>query len=270
MTSSRRMEFESHPVSTGEISHDVYLGPVRGPGVLLIHELAGLTENTFELAETITAAGFTVAVPHLFGRVRGEGTGAMASGIAGLLGRCIAREMSVFFREQPRKGTNWLQAAVSWLGENTESPRGVGVIGMCATGSFAMATVVDPAVGVVIGSQAASPAFRPAGWSVPGGDQAIGRSEAAVMVLRFRDDRKSAKARVEQIPVLRGKTPVIRHEGPDDPSLPHCARGIEVWDADRMRVVWASGSGHSVLNFDRVDLAVDEVVSFLTQYLRTP
>ena len=124
--------FERHTVGTGDVTHDIYLGPENGPGVLLLHELAGLTDNTLELADEISAAGFTVAVPHLFGRVGGEGTPAMLAGFAGLLGRCIAREMTFFVFNQPQRGAQWLSEAAGWLSERSASPRGVGVIGMCA------------------------------------------------------------------------------------------------------------------------------------------
>ncbi len=257
------MEFTPRPVSTAEVTHDVHLGPDNGPGVLLLHELAGLTDNTFELAEEITDAGFTVAVPHLFGRVGGEGKTAMAAGAVGLLGRCIAREMSCFVLNQPRKGTAWLAAAAGWLAGETKSPRGVAVIGMCATGAFAMAAVFDSNVGAVVGSQAALPWLRPGSWAIPGGDRKLADTDGGIMALRFTQDAKSPERRFVRLPELVGESTSVRRVGSDDPDLPHCDRGVEVWDGSRLHIVWAAGSGHSVLNFDRVDNAVAEVIAFL-------
>jgi hypothetical protein len=259
----RRSElpFESHRVTAGDIAHDVHLGPSRGPGVLLLHELAGLTDNTIQLAERITEAGFTVAVPHLFGRARGKGS--YVTGAVGLVGRCIAREMSLLARNQPERGTAWLAEAARWLGQKSDSPRGVAVIGMCATGAFAMAAVLDPRVGAVVGSQAALPLLRPGSWAIPGGDHQLSDGETGVMALRFRRDAKSAKRRFVRLPDLVGETTTSRIKGPDDPSLPACDRGIEVWDGDRLHLVWAAGSGHSVLTFEQVNRAVDEVIAFL-------
>jgi Dienelactone hydrolase family len=259
----RRVEFVSHRVTTSDVAHDVYLGPNRGPGVLLLHELPGLTDHTFQLAERITDAGFTVAVPHLFGRAGGNGD--PLTGAVGLLGRCIAREMSFLARNQPRRGTAWLAEAACWLStsEHSKSPRGVAVIGMCATGAFAMAAVLDPRVGAVVGSQAVSRVLRPGSWGIPGGDPQLADVETGVMALRFRRDNKSAKRRFVRLPELVGESTEVRTDGPDDPSLEPCDRGIEVWDGDRLHVVWATGSGHSVLTFHQVDRAVAEVIAFL-------
>jgi len=259
-----RKEFVPHPVQTEDISHTVYLGPRRGPGVLLLHEIAGLTTGTLELAEEITRAGFTVAVPHLFGRIAGEGPGAMAVGFRGLLGSCIRREMNLLVFNQPERGTRWLVEAVGWLAEKSDSPRGVGVIGMCATGSYALGAIFDARVGAVVASQAATPYFRPASWGVRGGDQRLGHGDTALMALRFQRDFKAAKRRVKRLPQILEVDLASERLGPGDPKLPKCDRGIEIQTGGRLRVIWADGSGHSVLNEERVDLAVAQMISFLT------
>jgi dienelactone hydrolase len=265
MEHERTMNFEPYPVSTPEVSHDVYLGPENGPGVLLLHELMGLTDETFVLAELITERGFTVALPHMFGPVRGKGS--TVAGAVGLVDRCIRSQMSVFARNQPTKGTDWLAEAASWLGERSTSPRGVAVIGMCATGAFAMAAVLDTNVRAVVASQAAFPVFKPESWSIPGGDVRLRRGDKGVMALRFRQDCKSAKRRVERLPELMEESPTSHREGPDDPRLEPYDRGIEVLKGERLHIVWADGSGHSVLNLKQVKLAVDQMVAFLHKNL---
>ncbi|WP_137844966.1 dienelactone hydrolase family protein [Microbacterium sp. 2FI] len=266
--STVRSGFVPHRVATPDQAHVVHLGPNGGPGVLLLHELMGLTDETFELAEAITAAGFRVAVPHLFGPAGGDGS--MPAGSAGLIGRCIAREMSLLARNQPRKGTEWLAEAASWLGTHTTSPRGVAVIGMCATGAFAMAAVLDPQVKAVVASQAAFPMLRPGSWAIPGGDEQLGSGDKGVMTLRFRRDCKSAKRRVERLPdLVGGEPPTHRREGPasPDPKAAPSVRGIDVSEGGRLHVVWADGRGHSVLTASRVDRAVVEVAAFLRKNL---
>ena len=265
------ISFETHPVSTGDVTHDVYLGPNRGPGVLLLHEVAGLTANTFELADGLSSAGFTVAVPHLFGRVRAEGGEALRTGAVGFLGRCIAREMSCLVANQPRRGTAWLAAAARFLADRSESPRGVGVIGMCATGSYALGAVFDANVGAVVASQAATPALRPGSWGIPGGLPAVRGSLKPVMTLRFQKDWRSGKRRVRRLQEAIGESGDVQRIGPDyDPDRPMCERAIEVTSGDLLHVIWADGSGHSVLNFDRVDLAVTKVIDFLDSSLKSP
>jgi dienelactone hydrolase len=256
---------EMMTVSTEHITHEVWFGPGNGPGVLLLHELAGLSQNTAALAESHIVAGFTVAMPRLFGRVGAVGNEGMAAGFASLLGRCIAREMSLFLRDHPPRGTEWLKKAVATLDGRSVSPRGVGVIGMCATGSFAMATVLDPQVGAVVASQAALPVLRPGSWGVPGGDQKLADGDAAVMALRFCTDGKSPRRRVTRLPERMNETLDSSTKGPVDPNLPHAERGIEVRAGKRLHVVWAGGAGHSVLTADRVDLAVAAVIEFLRE-----
>ena len=258
---------EMETISTNDIAHDVWFGPTLGPGVLLLHELAGLSNNTVRFAASLMDAGFTVAMPHLFGRVGAEGNEGMGAGAAGLLGRCIAREMSLFLRDTPPRGTEWLKKAAKVLGERSVSPHGVGIIGMCATGSFAMATVLDPQVGAVVASQAASPAFRRGTWGVPGGDRKLADGDTAVMALRFCTDAKSGKSRVKRLPDRMNETLSYRTSGPTDPRLPHAERGIEEGVGNRLHVVWAGGGGHSVLTAERVDLAVAAVIDFLRNNL---
>ena len=267
MDRAGKYPLETVTVSTEHITHDVRFGPVLGPGVLLLHELAGLSENTVALAESFMDAGFTVAMPHLFGRVGAQGNEGNGAGLKGLLGRCIAREMSFFLRDQPPRGTEWLKEAARVLGERSRSPQGVGVIGMCATGAFAMASVLDPQVGAVVASQAALPALRRGTWGIPGGDQRLAEQDTAVMALRFCSDAKSGKRRVQRLPDLRNTTVQSTSVGPTDPTLPYAQRGIELGTSDKLHIVWAGGSGHSVLTAERVDLAVDAVVDFLHQNL---
>ena len=257
-------------ISTDHITHDVWFGPKLGPGVLLLHELAGLSNNTVKFAASLMDAGFTVAMPHLFGRVGAEGNGGMGAGAAGLLGRCIMREMSFFLRDQPPQGTEWLKEASKVLGERSISPRGVGVIGMCATGSFAMATVLDPHVGAVVASQAALPLLRRGTWGVPGGDRKLADEDTAVMTLRFCTDAKSGKGRVKRLPERMNETLTYNTSGPTDSKLPHAERGIEEGVGNRLHVIWAGGAGHSILTSERVDRAVTAVIDFLRKNLSPP
>ncbi len=39
-----------------------------GPGVIVIHEIPGLTPEVIGFGEEVVAAGFTVVMPHLFGK----------------------------------------------------------------------------------------------------------------------------------------------------------------------------------------------------------
>ncbi|MDL9977895.1 dienelactone hydrolase family protein [Microbacterium sp. ASV49] len=114
-----------------------------GPGVVLIPEVPGITPEVLGLAEHLVESGFTVVIPSLFG------TPGHASSLAYSLGTivrlCISAEMRAFARNAHRPVTDYLRALASDLAARTPG-RGVGVIGMCFTGGFALATAVEPAV----------------------------------------------------------------------------------------------------------------------------
>ena len=40
----------------------------QGPAVVVIHEIPGITPDVIAFADEVAAAGFTVVLPHLFGR----------------------------------------------------------------------------------------------------------------------------------------------------------------------------------------------------------
>ncbi|MGN6131980.1 MAG: dienelactone hydrolase family protein [Nocardioidaceae bacterium] len=52
--------------SAAGYTHDTYRKGT-GPGVVVIHELPGMTPQVIAFAEEVVAAGFTVVLPHLFG-----------------------------------------------------------------------------------------------------------------------------------------------------------------------------------------------------------
>ena len=56
----------AEPFSAAGLTHDVYTRGA-GPGVVLLPEIPGMTPAVMALADHLVEAGFTVAVPSLFG-----------------------------------------------------------------------------------------------------------------------------------------------------------------------------------------------------------
>ncbi|MBX3099443.1 MAG: dienelactone hydrolase family protein [Salinibacterium sp.] len=125
-----------------------------GPGVVLIPEIPGITPEVLGLAEHLVERGFTVVVPSPFGEPgRPMTTGYLIRQVTRL---CVSSEFRAFAVGVHRPITDFFRAVASDLAERTPG-RGVGVIGMCFTGGFALALAVDDSVRASVLSQPAMP-----------------------------------------------------------------------------------------------------------------
>jgi dienelactone hydrolase len=145
--------FDPFPFSHGGETRTVYtLG--SGAGVVVMHEIPGITPEVEHFARRVAEAGFRVYLPHMFG------TPGKEFGVGYALGQmaraCIAREFSVLAKGGSSPITDWLRALCRHAHEECGGP-GVGAIGMCLTGNFALALMVDEAVMAPVLSQPSLP-----------------------------------------------------------------------------------------------------------------
>jgi len=125
-----------------------------GPGVVLIPEIPGLSPGVIGFGEHLVGEGFTVVIPSPFGTPgRPESTGYVLRTVARL---CVAKEFRAFATNAERPITKYLRAVAKDLATRTPG-RGVGVIGMCFTGGFALATAVEDVVKAPVLSQPSVP-----------------------------------------------------------------------------------------------------------------
>jgi hypothetical protein len=124
-----------------------------GPAVIVMHEFPGLSPSVLSLARVIADAGFTVYVPWLFGDV--NHTIDLAYSVRSGAAACISKEFAMFSRGSTAPVATWLRA----LAREVRSPKskGVGVIGLCFTGGFALATIQEPSVLASVVSEPALP-----------------------------------------------------------------------------------------------------------------
>jgi dienelactone hydrolase len=141
------------PFSAAGVTHEVYTRGT-GPGVVLLPEIPGLSPQVMGLANHLVDAGFTVAVPSLFGTPGRKVTPGYA--LATLARACIAQEFAAFARRADRPVAEYVRALAAHLHERAGGP-GVGVIGMCFSGGFALAAAVEPAVLAPVASQPSVP-----------------------------------------------------------------------------------------------------------------
>ena len=141
------------PFSAAGYTHDVYRKG-EGPGVVLIPEMPGLTPEVLGLGNHLVDNGFTVAAPSLFGT---PGAAAMRPGAVPVMVRgCVAKEFAGLATNADRPVAHYLRALARDLNEKTPG-KGVGVIGQCFTGGFALAAAVDDSVLAPVLSQPSLP-----------------------------------------------------------------------------------------------------------------
>jgi dienelactone hydrolase len=126
----------------------------EGRAVIVIHEVPGITPQVREFAERVAAEGFTVFMPSLFGTPNKAVT--QLYNAQQILAACIRREFSVLASRQASPITDWLRALCRHAHEELGGP-GVGVVGMCLTGNFALALMADETVMAPVLSQPSLP-----------------------------------------------------------------------------------------------------------------
>ncbi len=127
------------PVTGTAVTHPTYRKG-EGPGVIVIHEMPGLTTGVVGFAEEVVAAGFTVVLPHLFGpREQPFSTGDVLRALPSV---CVNREFTKIRRGVTSPVADWLRSLARELHADLGGP-GVGALGMCFTGGYALAMMVD-------------------------------------------------------------------------------------------------------------------------------
>ncbi|CAN5745299.1 dienelactone hydrolase family protein [soil metagenome] len=125
-----------------------------GPGVIVITEAPGITPLVADFARRVAALGCTAVLPSLFGEPGKEPSAAYAG--ATIAWACVSREFTTFVTGRTSPVTGWLRALTGEVHEECGGP-GVGVVGMCLTGGFALGIMVDDAVIAPVVSQPSLP-----------------------------------------------------------------------------------------------------------------
>src|ERR1700761_7519444 len=126
-----------------------------GPAVVIIHEIPGLHPLVIRFADRVAEAGMTVFLPSLFGTPgkpvsRNYALGQMLANI------CIHREFNVWSTQKSSPIVEWLRA-LSRKAHAECGGRGVGAVGMCFTGGYALAMMTEPSVVAPVLSQPSMP-----------------------------------------------------------------------------------------------------------------
>ena len=121
------------------LSHEVFrIG--NGPAVIVMSEIPGITPRGAEFGRKVASIGCTAILPSLFGTPgRSPSMGYLTSTLAKA---CISREFTAFLRNRTSPITKWLRALAAFEHGRCGGP-GIGAVGMCFTGGFALGMMVD-------------------------------------------------------------------------------------------------------------------------------
>ncbi len=162
-----------------------------GPAVIVMTEMPGISPQVARFARWVRDTGFTVYMPSLFGR-----DGAVATpkeGAAIFQHACVSAEFRAFAAARSSPVTQWLRALARHAHEACGGP-GVGTIGMCFTGNFALTMMLEPAMQAPVLSQPSLPLDDPAGIEISPEEieavrQRLEREDLTVLAYRFDGDR---------------------------------------------------------------------------------
>ena len=175
-----------------------------GPAVIIMHEIPGLHPQVVRFADRVAAAGMTVFLPSLFGKPGKPVSRPYAIGSM-LVNICIRREFNVWANNRSSPIVDWLRALARKAHAECGGA-GVGAVGMCFTGGFALAMMTEPSVVAPVLSQPSMPIGKKGAALIDASPQEIAcakqRFEAedlSLLGLRFKSDAFVPDARFEAL-----------------------------------------------------------------------
>lgn len=183
-------DFTHRDISLDGIEKRVYLQG-KGPAVIVMTEMPGISPHVARFSRWVAEAGFTVYMPSLFGR---DGAVPLAEeGLATIRRACISAEFRAFANQGTSPVTLWLRSLARLAHSECGGP-GVGAIGMCFTGNFALSMMLDPATIAPVMCQPSLPLDDPAGINIATEDlqdirTRLDKDNLTVLAYRFAGDK---------------------------------------------------------------------------------
>ncbi|MFF5973405.1 dienelactone hydrolase family protein [Streptomyces sp. NPDC012769] len=258
-------DFSRRTVAVDGVEKTVYVAGA-GPAVVVLPEMPGISPDVLRLARWVRDAGFTVHVPSLFGT---DGAFPTVEGGREVVRRaCVSAEFRAFAGGGTSPVTVWLRGLARRAHEVCGGP-GVGAIGLCFTGNFALTMALEPAVIAPVVNHPSLPLDDPGGLELDDADaravrDRLARDGLTVLAYRFEGDRWCTGQRFAAYRALLG-------EAFDGRVLPDAAANPAPppFFADLV------GTPHSVVTAHLVDeaghptvRARDEILAFLADRLR--
>jgi dienelactone hydrolase len=257
-------DFARREITLDGVGKRVYVAG-SGPAVIVMTEMPGISPEVARFSRWVRDAGFTVYMPSLFGR-DGAVPGAEEGG-AIFQRACVNAEFRALAANVSSPVTQWLRALARLAHRESGGP-GVGAIGMCFTGNFALTMMLEPAMLAPVLSQPALPLNEPAGIEIAPEEikavrERLVREDLTVLAYRFEGDRFCMAARFATYAEALGDRFVGR-------VLPDSAANTDVAPFFAKRVACP----HSVVTAHLIDeagqptiAARDEILSFFAKRL---
>jgi dienelactone hydrolase len=249
-------DFTRRDISLLGKTKPVLVTGTTGPAIIVVHEIYGFTPTLARFCRWVRDAGFRVYAPILFGEP--DASNAEQPSNTRIVSLCISREFTMLRANKSSPVTEWLRG-LARLTYDECGGRGVGAIGMCVTGGFALSMALDPVVLASVLAQPGLPALNPAALDIAPDDlarvQARTQQGLALRGYRFEGDTLCRAPRFATLRTAFG-TAFTGTELPDSAGNP---AGMK-----------ARGKPpHSVFTADLIDApgeptraAVDEVIAF--------
>ena len=204
-----------------------------GPAVIVISEIPGITPAVLQFARRVRGIGCTVVLPELFG-VTGRDPDPDAHGWRGTVTTfaraagqvCVSREFTLLATHRTSPAVPWLRQLAAAEHQRCGGP-GVGAVGMCLTGGFALAMATDERVVAPVLAQPSLPAgltrAQRQSIDISREDLAVVQQRCAaglsVLGLRFASDRLSPPGRFSYLTRVLGDA-FVAVTLPDDSANP--------------------------------------------------
>lgn len=220
-----------------------------GPGVVVVHEVPGITPLVTKFADEVVERGFTVVMPSLVGTPGKEPSNGYAA--VSLTKVCIAKEFTAFALNQTSPIIAWLRALARNLHNDVGGP-GVGAVGMCFSGGFALGMMVDD---IMLAPVLAQPSLPLPVGSARGADLNLSPDDAAAVAERAANGCQVLGLRFSDDMAVGDRFSTLRE------LLGDAFIAIELPSAKK--------TDHSVLTEQRDDASVERVLDFFAEKLLT-
>lgn len=261
-------DFLRREVTLDGVSKWVYIAGA-GPAVVVMTEMPGISPHVARFSRWVRDAGFTVYMPSLFGRDGAVTTA--AEGGAVVKRACVSAEFEAFAANAASPVTQWLRGLARLAHQECGGP-GVGAIGMCFTGNFALSMLLEPAVLAPVLSQPSLPFGEPDGIGIAPDDlvtirSRLEREDLTVLGFRFEGDPVCPAQRFAALSRALGDRFVPK-------TLPDSAANLDDVPPFFAKLV---PKPHSVVTTHLIDevgqptvVARDEILAFFSERLNPP